>query len=148
MLQELRYVRWRCHHRCWPRTERKVLAVIKSHLDGNCEKRRQNAYLAEAKVLMSPGQVQLVHGQALLDGNSLYGLVVDLHGAARKAILLLQARVLQEQRLGLLRRCLLRKNLYLSTIQALYAYRWPLSAPGGIVSGAMDRRQAECSSYG
>jgi hypothetical protein len=66
------------------------------------ETRHMRAHLAEAKELVGAREVEVVDGQAVGLRHRLDRLVVDLHGAASKAVRLLQRRVLQEQRLALL----------------------------------------------
>lgn len=62
---------------------------------------RARTHLANPKELGGARDVQLVDREAVGDGHCAHSLIVDGHGAAGQAELLLQLCVLQEQRPGL-----------------------------------------------
>ena len=64
------------------------------------------SYLAEPKELVGACQVEVIDCQAVSLWHSADRAVIDLHGAASQAIVLLQLRVLREERPALLRGCL------------------------------------------
>src|SRR6185437_9449302 len=71
-------------------------------------------YLAgagDAEELGGASNVDLVHGEAVLLGHGLHRALVDGHGVARQAVLLLQVGVHHEEHLGLLGRHLLQRLL-------------------------------------